>query len=148
MDHYAEELADGITAALPRWVERCVRDVMVAWMGDVPAEVAAAATAAGKLAAQETGAQVRRLLDADIDEQNTTPLQVVRAAVRYPTQVLAAAGVPEVERDPFAEAAFPADVYDLSPASWGEVDPALAEPGLVWGAAKAFEHKRRHQPST
>ena len=148
MDRYAEELADGITTALPRWVERCVRDVMVAWAGDVPPEVVAAATKAGKVAADETGAQVRRLLETDIDEQHTTPLQVVRAAVRYPAEVLAAAGVPGVERDPFAEAAFPSDVYDLSPASWREVDPALAEPGLVWGAAKAFEHKRRHQPST
>ena len=25
-----------------------------------------------------------------------------------------------------------------------EIDPALSEPGLAWGAAKAFEHKRRH----
>jgi hypothetical protein len=62
---------------------------------------------------------------------------VLRAAVRHPTAVLAEAGVPEVVRDRFAEETFPADVYDLSPAAFADIDPALAEPGLVWGAAKA-----------
>ena len=35
---------------------------------------------------------------------------------------------------------FPDDVYDLSPATFADVDPALHEPGLVWGAAKAHVH--------
>lgn len=147
VEAYAKTLADGLADALPTWVERCVRDVMVAWRGEVPAEVAAAAAEAGRRVGQEVGGAVRRLLDADIDDQATTPLSLVRAAVRYPTGVLAAAGAPPVERDRFAEAAFPADVYDLSPASWAEVDPALVDAGLAWGAAKAFEHKRRHRGS-
>jgi hypothetical protein len=49
-----------------------------------------------------------------------------------------------VERDPFAERAFPDDLYDLSPASFADVDPELAEVAITWGAAKAFVHKRRH----
>lgn len=145
MDSYAADLADGIEAALPRWVVRCVRDVMVAWQGDVPLPVAEAASAAGETAAREVGAAVRRLLAADIDEQRTTPLQLIRGAVRYPTGVLAAAGAPPVVRDDFAVSAFPEDVYDLSPASWAEVDPALTEAGIAWGASKAFAHKQRHQ---
>jgi hypothetical protein len=42
---------------------------------------------------------------------------------------------------------FPDDVYDLTPASFADVDPALHEPGLVWGAAKAHVHlaRRRRQ---
>jgi hypothetical protein len=28
-------------------------------------------------------------------------------------------------------------VYDLSPATWGDVDESLQEPGLIWGAWKA-----------
>jgi hypothetical protein len=147
VDDYAGQLAEGIEASLPHWVERCVRDVMVAWQGGVPPDVAAAARAAGIAAGDQVGAQVRRLLEADIDEQRTTPLQLVRSAVRYPAQVLAAAGAPEPERDPFSAAAFPSDVYDLSPASWAEVDPALTEPGIAWGASKAFAHKQRHRPS-
>jgi hypothetical protein len=51
--------------------------------------------------------------------------------------VLRAAGAPEPARDPFAAEAFPDDAYDLSPATWADVDPALHERGIVWGAAKA-----------
>ena len=47
------------------------------------------------------------------------------------------AGVPAVVRDEFAERAFPGDVYDLAIASFADLDTALHEPGLVWGAAKA-----------
>jgi hypothetical protein len=103
-----------------------------------------AAEEAGQRARVEVGAAVRALLEADIDAQATTPLALLRAAVRYPTAVLVAAGVPEVQRDAFAEAAFPADVYDLTPATFADIDPALAEAGLAWGAAKAWTHKRRH----
>ena len=36
-------------------------------------------------------------------------------------------------------------VYDLAPANFADVDPALAEPGLLWGAAKAHVHLARHR---
>jgi hypothetical protein len=91
---------------------------------------------------------VRTLLAADIDEQVTTPLAIIRsAAVRYPTSVLRRAGVAPVVRDPFAAAAFPDDIYDLSPASFADLSADLVDPGMAWGAAKAFVHKRRHQSS-
>jgi hypothetical protein len=88
------------------------------------------------------------LLAADIDEQRSTPLTLLRQAVRYPTRVLQDAGAAPLARDRFAERAFPDDIYDLTPASLADVDPALTEPGIAWGAAKAFEHKRRHGPRT
>jgi hypothetical protein len=137
-------LADAISAALPLWVERVVERVMVATGRSYDAEIAAAACAAGQRAVAELAPQIRVLLDADIDEQRTTPLSLLRTAVRYPTAVLRAAGVPPVERDDFARDAFPDDDYDLTPASFADVDDSLVEPGLLWGAAKAFEHKRRH----
>jgi hypothetical protein len=140
----ADHLADVVVARLPGWVERCVGDVMVAWKGELPPDVAARASAAGRRAAREVGGRLRELLAADIDDQHTTPLSLVRAAVRYPTEVLSAAGAPHAPRDRFAAGAFPSDVYDLSPASWAEVDPALVDPALAWGAAKAWQHKRRH----
>ncbi len=142
---YAAALADGIEAALPGWVERSVAAIMTAWEGAVPAEVAAAAAAAGREAAVHVGPPVRALLEADIDEQRSTPLAIVRrSAVRFPTEVLAAAAVPAVVRDDAAEELFPDDVYDLVPASFADLAPELAHLGLHWGAAKAFEHKRRH----
>ena len=121
---------------------------MLAWAGELPPAVADAAAAAGRQAHDEAGSAVRALLEADIDDQHNTPLTLLRQAVRYPTQVLRDAGVPPVARDGFAERAFPDDDYDLSPASLADVDPALADLGITWGAAKAFEHKRRHRSPT
>jgi hypothetical protein len=145
MDEHAAALADGIETALPGWVERSVDRVLQAWGRPVDDRVRAEAARAGREAAAEVGAEVRALLDADIDEQRTTPLSLVRAAVRYPTAVLRAAGVPPVVRDEHQERLFPEDVYDLAPANFADVDPALAEVGLAWGAAKAFEHLQRHK---
>jgi hypothetical protein len=134
---YATALADGIEAALPGWVVNSVGQLLRAWRGDVDPAVMGEAEAAGRRAVVEVGPEVRALLATDVDEQWTSPLHLVRRAVRYPTAVLRAAGVPPVERDSFAERAFPDDVYDLSPASFADVDPRLAEPGIEWGAAKA-----------
>jgi hypothetical protein len=144
VDDQARRLAEGISAALPTWVVGCVEAVMTAWAGSVPAEVAVAAQQAGDRAQDEVGRLVSELLSLDIDEQRTTPLALARSAVRYPTAVLQAAGVPPVERDAFAEQAFPDDIYGLSPATLSDLDPELAEPGIAWGAAKAWEHRRRH----
>lgn len=143
---YAGALAAGIAAALPGWVTTQVERIMTAWCGSVPDDVRRQAAEAGQRAQTEVGRAVEDLLRADPDEQRTTPLALVRGAVRYPAAVLHAAGVPPVTRDRFAEQAFPDDVYDLSPASFADIDPSLAEPGLAWGAAKAFVHKRRHTP--
>jgi hypothetical protein len=168
---YGAALADGIEAALPGWVERQVAETLAAWAAaqEVPEgtagggldlgcvhtpnpshpsgepQVAAEARAAGRRAAAAVGPQVRELLARDIDDQRTTPLAIVRgAAVRYPTDVLKGAGVPPVMRDAAAEELFPEDLYDLAPAAFGDLDPDLADVGLRWGAAKAFEHMRRH----
>lgn len=147
VEPHATALADAVEVALPGWVERSVARIMGAWLGRAPdAGVVEAARDAGRRAAAEVGADMRALLAADIDDQWTTPLSLLRAAVRYPTAVLHDAGVPPVERDPYQERLLPADLYDLSPASFADVDPARAEPGMVWGAAKALAHRRRHLP--
>jgi hypothetical protein len=146
LQHFAEALADAICARIPSWVVGSVERVMVAWSGTVPsAPVAEAADAAAAAALDAVGTAIRALLRADIDEQRTTPLAVLRGGVRYPTEVLLAAGVPPVARDRFSERAFPDDYYDLSPASLADFAPELSELGSSWGAAKAFEHKRRHR---
>lgn len=137
LDRYATALADGIEVAVPAWVRRSVDRLMFAWAGKVPVDVADGAEVAGRAALEAIGPRVRALLATDVDAQRTNPLALVREAVTYPTEVLRRAGVPSVVRDAFAERAFPDDVYGLSPASFADVDPALHEPGLVWGAAKA-----------
>jgi hypothetical protein len=141
----AKQLADAVDDSLTRWVVGAVERVYRAWSnGPLPPEVAAAATEAGRLAQATVGGRVRKLLEADIDEQRTTPLSVLRTAVAFPTAVLRGAGVPDVQRDAVAEEMFPDDPYGLTPASFADIDPSLHELGLRWGAAKAWTHKRRH----
>ena len=133
----AGALADAVEAAIGPWVHRRVAAVADAWRPGLAAELGPAAAAAGEEARRDVGARMRALLEADVDEQAAGPLALLREAVRHPTAVLAAAGVAPVARDEFAERAFPDDAYDLAPATFADVDPALHEPGLVWGAAKA-----------
>lgn len=134
---YAEVLAAGVEASLGPWVERVVASRADAWQPGLARDLGEAAAEAGARAAAEVGPRVRALLEADVDEQRTGPLAVLRSAVRYPTDVLLAAGVPAVVRDEFEERAFPDDRYGLAPATFGDLAPELHEPGLVWGAAKA-----------
>lgn len=141
MQEHGRRLADAIEVALGGWVERSVADRLP----DADEAVRSAASAAGARAAAEVGAEVRALLDLDVDRQRTTPLAILRAAVRYPTEVLREASAPPVRRDRQQERLFPDDVYDLSPATFADVDPSLGDLGLAWGAAKAFTHLRRHR---
>jgi hypothetical protein len=125
---HATALEDAIEVALPRWVARVAPGVD-------PAPIVAAVMP-----------PLRALLAADIDEQTTTPLAIIRdVAVPLLTSSLRAAGVdPDgVERDEFARTHFPDDVYGLTPSSWADVDESLVSPGIAWGAAKAFVHKQR-----
>jgi hypothetical protein len=145
MEEHAAALVDAIEAALPGWVERSVARVMADWKGEVDGDVRAAAVEAGRQAVVDVGPRLRALLAADIDDQHTTPLSLVRGAARFPTAVLRDAGVPPVRRDEQQERLFPDDTYDLAPATFADVDPALAEVGMAWGAAKAFEHLQRHK---
>jgi len=135
------EPANDLAAALDReigpWVERAVARIMTAYRGQVPPATADAAHVAALRARVEVGAEIRAFLGLDVDEQRTNPLAILRAAVRYPTGVLREAGVPPVRRDEFKERAFPDDIYDLSPATWKDVDTSLQEPGIVWSAWKA-----------
>jgi hypothetical protein len=140
---YADRLAEAVDAALPVWVERSVRSVAAAQAITLTAETERAVFDAGERARIEVGGEVAALLAVDIDHQSGTPLTLLRAAVRFPTAVLASLGAAAPERDSFDVASFPADRFALTPASFADIDPSLHEPGIAWGAAKAFVHKRR-----
>jgi hypothetical protein len=148
VEEYANALADAVDAAVPGWVVRSVERLLEAWHGEADAVILGRAAEAGEAARVAVMGELRPLLAADIDDQRTTPLTILRAAVRFPTAVLREAGVPPVVRDADAERHFPGDDYDLTPGSFAEVDPSLHEPAIAWGAAKAHTHLRRHRPST
>ena len=143
-DH-ATALADGIEAAIPAWVERSTRRVL----GDqgIPVDAALADDIAGAAeAARADGApRVRALLLSDVDDQAGNPLAIVRSLVRHPTVVLRRAGARPVVRVEFDERSFPDDVYGLTPASFADLDPSLHDPGMTWGAAKAYVHLARRR---
>lgn len=132
------ELVDGIGAVIDAWLVDCV----VRFRPDLSEQAASAASAG----IPEVMAELRDLVGRDLDDQSTTPLTVLRRAVRIPTTVLAAAGVEPVRRDPFDVSSFPDDVYGLTPAAFTDVDPSLGGLGIRWGAAKAHVHlsRRRH----
>jgi hypothetical protein len=100
---------------------------------------------AGRAARDSGVRRVRALLATDVDVQAGNPLAVLRSLVPHATAVLASAGAQPVARDEFSVRHFPDDVYDLTPASFADVDPTLHEPGLVWGAAKAHVHLARRR---
>lgn len=144
----AQDLLDAVDSTVGAWVERCVSDTCAA-AGVVLDDRTRALTAeAAGRCRHEVVDELGRLLGADVDEQRGTPLQVLRAAVRFPTEVLAAVGVAPVERDEFDRLAFPQDRYGLTPAGFADVDASLAEHGITWGAAKAYVHlARRRDPA-
>ncbi|MGH9177352.1 MAG: hypothetical protein ACRD0N_02200 [Acidimicrobiales bacterium] len=144
MEAQAEALARAVDDALPGWVERSVEARLRSAFGHADPAAMVEAHRAGEQARAEVGGRVRALLARDIDDQRANPLAILRTAVHYPTAVLRAAGTPPVPRDDFAVDRFPDDVYDLMPASFADIDPALAVPGIEWGAAKAWAHMRRH----
>jgi hypothetical protein len=89
--------------------------------------------------------ELAALARADVDEQRTTPLAIVREAVGPVSDVLRSRSWPPVRRDEWAQDRFPADPYDLTPGHVGDVDPSLLDTAVAWGAAKAWLHRRRHR---
>lgn len=143
---YAEELGDAAAVGLPRWVQRVAAERWNQWTGEpLPPELDDAVREAAGSAADAVIEPLRTLLAMDVAEQRTNPLEVLRRAVAFPTRVLASGGMPEVERDADAVRLFPDDPYDLTPGSFGDIDEALHEPGIKWGAAKAHILKARHR---
>jgi hypothetical protein len=126
----ADALAAAVERLLPGWVVGCV----ARFTDD--AAVLGRARAAGEDAAPGVAARLRAV--------ETTPLSVMRDAVAVPAAVLRSAGAQPVERDAFSVERFPDDVYDLTPASWADVDPALVDLALMWGVETAWKHKRDH----
>ncbi|MEM7341366.1 MAG: hypothetical protein AAF467_22105 [Actinomycetota bacterium] len=116
------------------------------WSPEIEAEVHAAT--AGLVT--DVGGRLRQLLEADLDDQWTNPLAILRTATSAPTAILAANGVPEVDRDDHARRLHPDDVYDLGPAAFADLGPEVHEHGLMWGAAKAHLHlqRRKRQETT
>lgn len=141
---YSQELADAIDAQVEGWVTRSVRSRCAFAGVEMTDELEVSLKRAARSCRVDVGARMIELLTSDIDEQRTTPLAIMRSSIHYAADVLAIAGVGPVERDEFERRSFPDDIYALSPASMADVHESLADPAIVWGAAKAHIHRSRH----
>jgi hypothetical protein len=134
LEERGRDLADAVEAALPGWVERQVarysteppdpsvmEQVVIIVMNDL-----------------------RALLSLDVDAQREGPLSIVRRAAGPVNELLAERGVAPPERDDLQVDLFPDDTYDVVPANFADLSEAAGEAGIVWGATKAWEHKKRH----
>jgi hypothetical protein len=140
-------LIEGVQTAIGPWAVRVVAERIDAW-GNAPAatrtNAVAEAAAIGLRAAERVAGELGALLALDPEAQRATPLEIVRSAVREPTEVLRSAGVPEVVRDDFAERAWPHDVYALVPNTLADLgDEELAPLHVAWGVGKATVIKAR-----
>lgn len=138
-------LVAAVEQAVPAWIERLIVGRVQQWSGHVSPEVVATAATAGTAASADVVPRMQALVETDLDDQRTNPLSLLRDTTRFAHDVLADLGVPAVARDQFSTRSFPDDSYGLVPAAWEDVDPALHELGLAWGAAKAFLFKARRR---
>jgi hypothetical protein len=143
-------IVDGVERTLPAWVARSIESILDAWGkadDETRAQALEFAAIAGHTASARVADDLRALFALDPAQQATTPLEIVRTAVREPTDVLRAAGVPAVVRDAFAERAWPEDRYGLVPSTLGDLgDPELGPLQLAWGLAKAKVLRARAEP--
>lgn len=137
MKQVSATLVAAVEAAVGPWVEASVVR-FTGVLDDRARHVAAVAT-------REVTEELRELLSLDIEAQRTTPLAVLRSAARYPTEVLAMAGVPPVQRDEFDQRSNPDDLYGVAAATWADFGEEVGAAGIAWGAAKAHLHLRRHR---
>ena len=131
------DLIDAIDKVVEGWLVRVAETVFVAGNGVLTGDFRRAAQAAAREGATWTMTKLHAALEVDVDAQRVNPLQILRDAVRFPTEVLLAAGIPTLQRDEFDVKINPDDVYGIGPAHWNDVDESLTEPGIIWGAAKA-----------
>lgn len=137
IDEYSQALLDAVDDAVPRWVDRCVRTVAAAQAISLDDAAEQRLLAVAVDARDDVVARLRQLLETDVDEQRSNPLDVLRRSVHHATALLLDLGALPVQRDEFAQRVFPDDVFGLGPAAFADVDESLTEPGIIWGAYKA-----------
>lgn len=123
------DLRGAFVAAFPAYVEERLAALDIA---PPPGFDAAVAEGAAWL-----DARLAELLGKHPALQRRSPLELFQQALEPPTRALAAAGVPEVPRDPVAINALPGDVYDLAPATSQVLGEAAWRAHVAWGIEKA-----------
>lgn len=153
-DEISKRLAIQLIDAVPDWVRRCVLDTLDIewrrtggkWLVEGEDEILRRAEAAGWRATREVGTRAWALRRIDDKSKNTTPLEIVRDVVVYPTTVLREAGIKAVERDCDSIRRYPADLYNLTPRSLADLHPLLPPLEDQWKAARTAVWTSRAVP--
>jgi hypothetical protein len=130
-------LLDAARQVVPGWLRRVTIDAAVRGGVD-PDLLADDLDDVVLVASTELLERLGELLATDVDLQRTTPLSLLRSAIAAPTALLRAHGAASTGSPSPGGSWFPGDPYGLGPATWSDVDAALHEPGLMWGAWKAM----------
>lgn len=141
----SEELVVALGAALPGWLDRTLR-AMLDTAGvhlDMGSETELRALCAEL--ANRIHDDVAAVVRADPDAGRGTPLDVIRRSLGPANDFLAERGVRAPERDAFDRRWAPDDSYGLAPANFSVIDPAVHEPAIAWGAARAYVHLDRRR---
>jgi hypothetical protein len=125
----AARLKEAVVAAFPHY----------AWerLDELGVVAGSTVNAAIKSAVAELERALADLLSQPEDEQNRSPLELVREATQPVTAALAALGLRPPPRDLFLTETYPEDVYDLYPASSQSLGEEVWRLHLEWGKAKA-----------
>jgi hypothetical protein len=147
-----QSAADEPGAAEPRAAARGAREQPAATRRVLPARLDEAVDQA----ARHVVDGLRTLADTDVDRQSSTPLELLRHACDGLAAALLDAGaVPasgprpmlgERRDGPGSASRRSGDPFGLAPMRWDAIDEDLHQRAVVWGAAKAAVHRRRHRP--
>lgn len=148
----AAAILAGVDAGAAAWVETRVRRVADAWgrlSDDDYDAVLRSARAAGAAGAARVHDALEELFATDPAVQRSTPLEILRSLRREATAVLADAGIPSIERDPFEARAFPDDIYGIVLLSANELgDDELGAALVAWGLGKSRVLRSRGDAAT
>ena len=134
--HYGMALLTAIESAFAPWLRATLEFRSGA---SLSAEVEAGITSAEERAI----ANITRLIEADVSEPLSGPLEQLRQAVGGIAPVLVAHDFPQPNRDPYDQEMRPDDIFDLGPISFMDLGEAVQTAGITWGAAKAHLHMTR-----
>ena len=132
-----QDLIVAIDQVAEPWLENLVLRVVATRGIPIDDALRLEASIAAREGRQWVGERLRVALEIDVDAQRLNPLQILREAVRFPTQVMQRFGIRAANRDEYDEKINPDDIYGICPAHWSDIDESLTEPGIIWGAAKA-----------
>jgi hypothetical protein len=135
-------MRDGVDRLAAGWVVREVTRIIDAWgrLDDgARAQVLDHARRAGEDARARVLDELNALFALTPAEQRATPLQIVRSLRFEVTDVLSAAGIPDVDRDEFDARAFPDDRYGVVPKALADLgDDELGPMLMAWGVGKTL----------